>query len=321
LHLEEIGFDMFHQIKNKRIIVTGGAGFIGSNIVDALAKDNEVVVIDNLITGRLQNILKFSSHIKFAQIDINDLGALKEEFEFSDYVLHQAALPSVQRSVKDPNPTNYNNVNGTLSVLTAARDCGVKRVVFASSSSVYGNTGLGPKTESLNPNPISPYAVSKLIGEHYCKIFYELYGLETVVLRYFNVFGPNQDPYSEYAAVIPKFIKAVRCGEPPIIYGDGEQSRDFTYVENVVLANILACKGSKPVGEVMNIACGERTTLNRIIQYLDEILDSDINPMYTEQRPGDIRDSLADISKARRLLGYSPKYSLKDGLKMAINNS
>ncbi len=246
---------------------------------------------------------------------------LGKEFESADYVLHQAALPSVQRSVDDPITTNRNNIDGTLSVLVAARDCGVRRVVFASSSSIYGDTSELPKVETFTPNPLSPYAVTKLLGEYYCKIFHNIYGLETIALRYFNVFGPRQDPDSQYAAVIPKFIKALRSGDRPIVYGDGEQSRDFTYVANVVEANILACEApAAATGKVMNIACGERISLNNLLGMLNEIFETEIEPIYSDPKQGDIKHSIADINLAKRLLGYEPKYGLKNGIREMVLN-
>jgi nucleoside-diphosphate-sugar epimerase len=305
-------------LKTKKVIITGGAGFIGSNLARALCDHNEVVVIDNLITGRLKNVSCMAGRIKFINADVTDLDVLRRVFSSADYVMHQAALPSVIRSVKDPIASNHHNVDGILNVLVAAKECGVKRVVFASSSSVYGNTPVLPKIESFQPNPMSPYAVTKLAGEYYCKVFYEIYGLETVSLRYFNVFGPAQDPLSQYAAVIPKFITALKSGSRPVIYGDGEQSRDFTYVENVVNANILACTAQKAPGRAINIACGERRSLNKLLSILKELLDSNIEPIHADPRPGDVNHSLADISLAKELLGYEPKFDLNEGLKSTV---
>lgn len=303
------------SFQNNRIVVTGGAGFIGSNIARALCEENDVIVIDNMSTGRRENLRGLEGRIRFVECDINDINMLKGEFESVDYVLHQAALPSVQRSIADPMTTNRSNVDGTLSVLVAARDCGVRRVVFASSSAVYGDSPELPKRESAAPRPMSPYAVTKLVGEEYCRVFYEIYGLECVSLRYFNVFGPGQDPASEYAAVIPRFINAVLSGSQPVVYGDGEQTRDFVYVKDVVRANILACLSPRAAGLAINIGTGYATSLNRLLDSIRRILKKDIRPIYTEPRPGDLRDSVADITLAKEVLGYVPEYGLEDGLK------
>ena len=235
-----------------------------------------------------------------------------------DYVLHQAAVPSVPRSVKDPLTSNSANVEGALNVLIAARDAGVKRVVYASSSSVYGDTPVLPKREDMKPDPLSPYAVSKLAGETYCKVFYHVYGLEIICLRYFNVFGPRQDPSSQYSAVVPKFIDALLNERSPVIYGDGEQSRDFTYIDNVVEANLLAAKAKNGIGETFNIACGERISINQLAMFLSEIIGIDIKPKHIDPRPGDVRHSLADITKARNLLKYEVKVKVKEGLERAV---
>jgi UDP-glucose 4-epimerase len=308
-------------IKGKRFVVTGGAGFIGSNIVTDLVKNNnEVTVIDNLLTGKLENLSDVMDEIRFVEGDIQDLNLLKREFDDIDYVLHQAALPSVPRSVDDPIASNQNNIDGTLNVLIAARDAGVKRVVYASSSSAYGNSPTLPKKEDMKPEPLSPYAVTKLVGEYYCKVFYDLYGLETVSLRYFNVFGPHQDPNSQYAAVIPKFITTMLKGNKPVIFGDGTQSRDFTYVQNNVEANLLACVANRAAGKLFNIACGERITLNDLVDILNHILGTDIESVYTEARQGDVKHSLADINLAKDILGYEPKCSFVEGLKKTVEN-
>lgn len=306
-------------IKGKRFAVTGGTGFIGSNIVIELVRNNnEVVVIDNLLTGNFNNLPGVMDMIRFVEGDIQDLDLLKREFIDIDYVLHQAALPSVPRSVDDPIASNQNNVDGTLNVLVAARDEGVKRVVYASSSSAYGNSPSLPKKEDMKPDPLSPYAITKLVGEQYCKVFYELYGLETVSLRYFNVFGPHQDPNSQYAAVIPKFIAAMLNDESPVIFGDGEQSRDFTYIQNNVDANLLACEVAGAAGKMFNIASGKRITLNQLIATLNEIIGKNLEPIYTKPRYGDIMHSLADITLAREILGYKPRYGFEDGLKKTV---
>jgi len=300
-------------------LVTGGAGFIGSHIVERLVREGQKVrVIDNLSTGEKKNIEPFLEKIEFVEGDIRDLEPLREAMGGVDYVLHQAAVSSVPRSVKDPLTSNSVNVEGTLNILVAARDAGVKRVIYASSSSVYGDTPVLPKHEDMKQEPRSPYAVSKLGGELYCQAFYHVYGLETIALRYFNVFGPRQDPKSQYAAVVPKFITALLHGEPPTIFGDGEQSRDFTYIENVVEANLLAAKASGVAGEVFNIACGERITINKLARMLAEIIGVNIEPEHTPPRSGDVLHSLADISKAKRLLGYEVKVSTPKGLEQTV---
>lgn len=300
-------------------LVTGGAGFIGSNIVERLIKERkQVKVIDSFTTGKRENIEPFLPHIEFIKGDIRNPNLVKKVMDGVDYVLHQAAVPSVPRSVKDPLTSNSANVEGTLNILVAARDAKVKRVVYASSSSIYGDTPVLPKREDMEPNPLSPYAVSKFAGELYCKVFYQIYSLETVCLRYFNVFGPRQDPSSQYAAVIPKFITCILNKGQPIIYGDGEQSRDFTYVANVVEANILAAKAEDTSGEVFNIACGQRTTINELVEKLNKILGLNIEPHYTKPRKGDVKHSLADIFEAKKKLGYTPKTNFEEGLKMAV---
>jgi len=297
-------------------LITGGAGFIGSNIVETLIQQGESVrVLDNLSTGKPSNLEDFNACIDFIKGDICDLSVVREAVEGVDYVLHQAALPSVGRSVANPIATNEANVTGTLNMLIAARDADVKRVVYACSSSVYGNSEILPKKESMPPNPLSPYAISKYTGEQYCKVFHKLYGLETVALRYFNVFGRRQNPNSQYAAAIPIFINSFLVGKPPIVFGDGEQSRDFTFVENVVEANLMACRVEGAAGEVFNIAFGQRTTINSLVRMIKEMIGSDIEPVYKEERKGDVRHSQADISKARKILGYEPKVDLEIGLE------
>ena len=300
-----------------RFLVTGGAGFIGSHIVEALVGRGESVrVLDNLSTGKRDNVAPWLGRADFIEADLRDPEAVRGACRGVDFVLHHAALPSVPRSVKDPVASNDVNAGGTLNVLVAGRDEGVRRVVYAGSSSVYGDTPVLPKREDMPANPLSPYAISKYTGELYCTVFHSLYGLETVVLRYFNVFGPRQDPTSQYAAVIPKFITALREGTPPTIYGDGEQTRDFTYVANVVKANLLACMAPAAVGSVINIACGAQTSLNELVRLLREIMDSDTEPTYSAARPGDVKHSLADTSRAAELLGYQPDVSLEDGLRL-----
>lgn len=297
-------------------LVTGGAGFIGSNIAERLVKEGKRVrVIDNLSTGKKENMDSFIDDIEFVHGDIRYLNTVTEAMKDVDYVLHQAALPSVPRSVETPIESNDNNTNGTLNVLYAAKENGVKRLVYAASSSAYGESQTLPKVESMIPEPLSPYAVNKLIGEYYCSVFYTVYGLETVALRYFNVFGPRQDPTSYYSAVIPKFIKAMLEGTPPTIFGDGEQSRDFTYIDNVVNANLLACKAANAAGQMMNLACGDRMTLNELVKHLQEILSVKIDAVYEPVRKGDIKHSLSDIRKAKELLGFEVAVPLYDGLK------
>lgn len=305
-------------MKGKCIIVTGGAGFIGSNITEELCKDNEVVVIDDLSTGRIENIqhLEKSNKIKFIKNTITNLSLLKRTFKGADYVLHQAAIPSVPRSVADPILSNEAGITGTLNVLVAARDCGVKKVIYASSSSVYGDTPTLPKREDMVTTPLSPYALTKLTGEQYCRIFYELYGLKTISLRYFNVFGPHQDTKSEYAAVIPQFISRIINGEPITIYGDGEQTRDFTFVKDIVQANIKAAESSA-VG-YYNIAGGNRISINELAKTIYKIAGTKTKIRYDPTRPGDIKHSLADITKAKEAFGYEPKYDLEKGLEETV---
>lgn len=301
-------------------LVTGGAGFIGSNIVEALvARGERVTVLDNLATGKRENLAAFLAKIKFIEGDICDAAIVAEAMKGVDYVLHQAALPSVPRSVADPVASNRAQVDGTLTVLMAAKKAGVKRVIYAGSSSAYGDTEVLPKVETMAPNPKSPYAVGKLTGEYYCKVWHTLYGLETVALRYFNVFGPRQDPKSQYAAVVPLFITSILNGRTPIIHGDGTQSRDFTYVANVVNANLLACTAAaKACGEVINVACGERTTVLQMAQYIGEILGKTVKPEHAPARAGDVKHSLADITKARNLLGYEPAVTVREGLEKTV---
>ncbi len=295
-----------------RYLITGGAGFIGSHIANHLLNlGEEVTILD---------IRKPNGKFKGAKIltgSITDLEFIKKAARDMDFILHQAAVPSVPRSIKDPYLTNSANVDGTLNVLIAAKEAGAKRVVFASSSSVYGDSPYQEKKETHEPGPKSPYAVSKLAGEYYCKVFYELFGLETVILRYFNVFGPGQDPNSEYSAVIPKFITSILRGERPIIYGDGTQSRDFTYVDNVVLANMLACDTSnkKAPGQAFNIAMGGSISLNDLAAMIGDALENKLAPIHKEPRAGDIMHSKADISKAKKDLGYKPEIDAREGIK------
>lgn len=299
-----------------KVVVTGGAGFIGSNLAEELLKKHEVTVIDNLSTGRIENLDQIINKINFIEGSIIDLDLLKEAFSGSDTVFHEAAIPSVQRSVDNPIASNEANVEGTLKVLVAARDCGVRKVVYASSSSAYGDTPTLPKKEDMKPNPRSPYAVSKLTGEYYCRVFSEVYGLKTACLRYFNVYGPRQNPNSQYAAVIPRFITRILANSPPVIYGDGKQTRDFTFVKDVVKANILARES--PAEGVFNIACGQRVSLNELAGKIMEITGIRLDPNYEKPRQGDVRDSLADISSAGDKLGYRPDFDLDSGLEETI---
>lgn len=304
-----------------KYLVTGGAGFIGCNLVKALLEKNqEVRVLDNFSTGRRENLIPYQKNIELIEGDIRSYHTTIKAMKGIDYVLHQAALPSVPRSIYDPITSNEVNINGTLNLLHAALDAGVKRFVYASSSSVYGDSPISPKHEELTPNPKSPYAVTKLAGEHYCKVFHQIYGLETVSLRYFNVFGPRQNPDSQYSAVIPKFLKLLLNNQPPTIYGDGTQSRDFTYVDNNVEANLLACTADNVAGKVYNIACGTNFTLLDLVQNLNQILGTNIQPIHGEKRSGDVLHSLADIQKAEKELGYKVKTSFKDGLSLLVQN-
>ncbi len=304
-------------MENKRVLITGGAGFIGSNLAEKLAEENEVVILDDLSTGKIENIeaLIKKDNVTFIHGSITDLGLLQESFKDIDYVFHQAAIASVPKSIKDPKSSNEVNITGTLNVLIAAKDARIKKLVYASSSSVYGDTSLLPISEDIPLDPLSPYAVAKAAGEFYSKVFNDLYDLPTISLRYFNVFGPKQDPNSHYAAAIPKFINAIMNDEQPVIYGDGDQSRDFTFVNHVVEANILACE-SDMMG-VFNIACGKRVTINQLVSIINEILGKNIEPIYTEPRSGDIRHSVADISKAISF-GYKPESDFKNELRETV---
>ena len=301
-------------------LVTGGAGFIGSNIVEELLKrKDQVRVLDNFSTGRRENLTDFMGRIELVEGDLRDFKMVKRAVEGVDYVLHLGALASVPRSIRDPMTSNEVNVNGTINILLAAIGTSIKRIVYASSSSIYGDTPALPKVETMPPNPRSPYAVSKLAGEYYCRVFHAMYGLETVALRYFNIFGPRQDPSSQYAAVIPLFIKAMLKGEKPTIFGDGLQSRDFTFVANAVQANLLAANAPEAPGRVVNIACSERYSLNELIEKLNSILGTKIEPLHTEARIGDVKHSLADISQARRILGYKPLVDFEEGLSKTVD--
>ncbi len=304
-----------------RYLVTGGAGFIGSNLTRVLlSAGHKVRVLDNFLTGKRENLVGLAEahgeSFELIEGDLRDLDTVRKVSDGIDFILHQGALPSVPRSVADPILSNAINVSGTVNLLVAARDAGVRRVVFAASSSAYGDTVELPKREAMSPNPKSPYAAQKLAAEHYMRIFHEIHGLETVSLRYFNVFGPRQDPKSMYAAVIPRFITSVLRGEPPVVYSDGRQTRDFTYIDNVVEANLAGCLAPKEAcGKVFNIACGERVSLLDILEYIYVEAGRRVPPKFEPIRPGDVRDSLADISRARDLLGYDPKVAFRDGLK------
>ena len=307
------------KAEQPRAVVTGGAGFIGSHIADELVRRGwHVTILDNLFSGKLENIrhLVSAGRAEFIQGSVTDQPLLKDIFSGVQYVFHQAAVASVPYSIADPAASHEVNVTGTLHVLLAARDCAVKKVVFASSAAVYGDSPTLPKQEDLPPAPLSPYAVNKLTAEHYCRVFNTVYGLPTACLRYFNVFGPRQDPASEYAAVIPRFILSILQGRSPTIFGDGEQTRDFAFVSDVVAANLLAAEGS--ASGVFNIGCGERITLNRLTHLLLNLLGrQDLQPTYQPERPGDVKHSLADISRARAF-GYSPAYTLEKGLQETI---
>ncbi len=311
-----------HTNTKKNILVTGGAGFIGSNIVGALLEEErvgQVIVLDNLSTGNRQNIEPFLKHPDFEFVwgDITDFNTCLDVCKQVDLVCHQAALGSVPRSIKSPLTTNNVNITGTLNIFTAAKECGIKRIVYAASSSTYGDSKELPKQEDKVGSPISPYAVSKLVNELYANVYGKLYGLEFIGLRYFNVFGPRQDPNGAYAAVIPLFAQALLYNQTARINGDGEQSRDFTYVSNAVQANVKALfvEDKNAVNQVYNIACGERISINELYHYLRELAHSEQLPDYGPPRPGDVKHSLADISKAQRLLAYEPEMKVRDGLR------
>jgi nucleoside-diphosphate-sugar epimerase len=303
----------------KLYLVTGGAGFIGSHIAEALVKRGASVrVLDNLLTGHLENLKLIADKIEFIEGDIRDYATTLRASKDASVVFHEAAVPSVPRSVAEPALNHDINVNGTFNVLMAAREAGVQRVVYAASSSAYGETETLPKHEDMAPSPLSPYAASKLFGEYYGQIFTRAYGLETVSLRYFNVFGPRQDPSSPYSGVISKFVTSLLKGETPVIYGDGEQSRDFTYIANVVDANLRAAESADAVGQVINLGIGERVTLNRLLAELQKIIGMNLAPRYEATRAGDVRHSLADITRAKTLLDYNPRVGLAEGLEHTV---
>jgi nucleoside-diphosphate-sugar epimerase len=302
-----------------RYLITGGAGFIGSHLVKhVLGAGGNVRVVDNLSTGSAKRLNQIRDSVELVTGDLADNSVAAEVVKDVDYVLHQAAVPSVQRSVVNPVGTNRSNVTATLNLLENSRKARVRRFVYAASSSAYGDTEVLPKSEDMPANPLSPYALQKWVAERYCKLYHELYALETVSLRYFNVFGPGQDPYSEYSAVIPKFTTKLLAKEPITVYGDGEQSRDFTYIDNVIQANLLALRAPNAPGEVCNIGCGQRVTLNQLIQILEELLKVRAQVTYAPAKPGDVRHSLADITKARRILGYVPETEIEEGLRKTV---
>ncbi|HEV2348920.1 MAG TPA: SDR family oxidoreductase [Terriglobia bacterium] len=300
-------------------LITGGAGFIGSNMVDELLRRGETVrVIDNLSTGLAENLAGARNRIDFYEADIRDLEKIRPYFEGADYVIHLAALASIPRSIADPITSNAVNVDGTLNVLVAARDAKAQRVVFAASSSAYGDNPVLPRVETHEPRPLSPYALMKLTGEYYCKVFTNIYGLETVSLRYFNIFGPRQNPNSPYTGVLSLFNAAYIRGATPTVYGDGEQSRDFTYVSNVVDASLRACTAAGASGGVYNIGVGEQHSINQVIAMMNKIFGREVKPKYAPARQGDVRESLANISRAREVLGYKPIVSFEDGLRRTV---
>ncbi len=304
----------------RHFLVTGGAGFIGSHLVHALAARGERVrVLDNFSTGKRENLADVADAVDLIEGDLRNPDDCRRACEGIDVILHEGALPSVPKSVEDPLASHQCNIDGTFNILLAARDAGVQRVVYAASSSAYGDTPTLPKIEDMAPSPLSPYAVNKLVGEYYCKTFYDCFGLQTLSLRYFNVFGPRQDPTSQYAAAIPAFVTAILRDEPPTIYGDGEQTRDFCHVDNVVHANLLAADAAETHGEVLNLACGERVTVNQIIAAINKILGKSVEPNHVEPRAGDVKHSLADITLAKNVIGYEPKVMFEQGLELAID--
>ncbi|MEN6333547.1 MAG: SDR family oxidoreductase [Phycisphaerales bacterium] len=304
----------------EKFLVTGGAGFIGSNICKRLVAEKCFVrVVDNLLTGKRSNLAPIMDKIEFIEADMGDPEVARSAVKGIDVVFHEGALPSVPRSVDEPQLTHQQCIDATFTMLMAARDARVKRFVYAASSSAYGDTPTLPKVESMRPDPLSPYAVGKLVGEYYLSVFAKVYGLETISLRYFNVFGPGQDPASQYAAAIPAFVTAILKDKPPTIYGDGEQSRDFTYIDNIVHANLLAARAKKTAGEVVNVACGEIVTVNAIIGEINRLLGKNVKPIYAPARAGDVKHSLADITAATKLIGFKPVVLFQEGLERSID--
>ena len=304
----------------EKFLVTGGAGFIGSNICRKLVSQGCFVrVLDNLLTGKKANLADIIGKIEFIEADMGDEETARSAVKDIDVILHQGALPSVPRSVDDPTATHKHCLNATFTLLLAARDAGIKRFVYAASSSVYGDSPAQPKVETMPPAPLSPYAAAKLAGEYYCCVFHKVFGLETISLRYFNVFGPYQDPTSQYAAVIPAFVTAILKDRTPTIFGDGQQSRDFTYVDNVVEANLLAARSKHTAGETLNIACGRAVTVNDTIDMINKLTGKDVKPTSTDQRLGDVKHSLADINLAKKTIGYKPTVPFNKGLQLAID--
>jgi len=302
------------------ILVTGGAGFIGSHLAHGFVeRGHNVRVLDDFSTGRRENLAPLAGRVDVVQGDLRDFPTCVQACRDIELVYHQAAIPSVPKSVDDPQASHDANVNGTFNILMAAVRMKCRRVIYAASSSAYGDTVVSPKHEGIRPEPLSPYAVQKLTGELYLRAFYECFGLETIGLRYFNVFGPRQDPRSTYAAAIPSFVTAILAHRPPIVYGDGEQTRDFTYIDNIVQGNVLAGEVRATKGEVVNVACGQAVSINDIINRVNELLGKNVQPKYEPQRPGDVKHSLADISLARKLLNYEPRILFDEGLKRAID--
>ncbi|MCH8054000.1 MAG: SDR family oxidoreductase [Planctomycetes bacterium] len=300
-------------------LVTGGAGFIGSHIVRRLIADgHRVRVLDNLSTGNMDKLADVIDRVEFIEGDLRQEADCRAACAGVEMVFHEAALPSVPRSVEDPQTFHANNIDGTFQLFLAAKEAGCRRIIYAASSSAYGDQPTQPKRETMLPAPLSPYALNKLVGEYYARVFYESYGLETISLRYFNVFGPHQDPESQYAAAIPAFVSAILKGEQPLIYGDGEQTRDFTHIDNVVEANMLAAVAKTTRGQVINVACGQSVTINQVITTINKLLGTDLKPRYAPPRAGDVMHSLADITLAREVIGYEPHLMFEDGLARAI---
>ncbi len=303
-----------------KVLITGGAGFIGSHLASRLLElGHEVRVLDDFSTGKRDNLLPLEGRFELVEGDLRDRATCERACDGIEFVLHEAAIPSVPKSVDDPLPSHDVNVNGTFNLLLACVEKKVKRFIYAASSSAYGDTEVSPKHEGIRPDPLSPYAVQKFTGECYARSFFQCYGLETISLRYFNVFGSRQDPRSQYAAAIPAFVTAILRGESPVVYGDGEQTRDFTYIDNVVHGNVVAMKASATRGEAVNIACGDRISVNQVIKAINEQLGTQVKPQYVPRRTGDVLHSCADISLAGSLLGFEPQVSFEDGLGRAID--